>query len=181
MRFMTPALLAIATTGCSDSPAPVSVTAPEIRVAATGEETFEEDPWLKRAPLELAGAEIGCLLPTSKSAVVTSAARMEAVARLEHAEWVRISVSEIEGFAGRKIAVGPNEVPVLLRGVKRAHGVNGDPRLDRLRVAWSGGNVLVSQNCSREAPAPPMMHSPVVAVLPSEPTAVYPSTQVSLH
>lgn len=168
----------------SEAPPPAtSANEPTAAVEVNdAEATFDVDPWQKKEPPELlAPNPFAFQLPPSKVALVARAELSDAVRRLKTVDWVRLSASEAERFVGKKIVIGTSEVPILLRGT--AYLPTPDPSLpnDKLRVAWKGGAVIVTQLCTRLAPRPPMAHSPVIAVLPAEPTVVYTSAATSLH
>jgi len=172
--------LSITASGCGELPASSMVVSQEVRPTEAGT-TFDVDPWQRRAPHGAIKDRLSNRLDSSKVAVVLEEKRDEAVRRLESVDWTRVSAEELESFAGRRIEIGAGEIPVLLRGTTRSPSAEGDPGGDLLQVTWKGGAVIVSQICFRSPPTPPMIHSPVVAVLPGEPAIVYPSSSITFR
>lgn len=138
------------------------------------------DGWLRRGYRDLIRGYSGDL-PKEKAATVTDEFEAEAERRLESVAWARIESAEADAFVGRRLSIGPGEISVLLRGVAWEYTLGSTrERSDKLRVRWKDGVVVVLQIGSRDADAHPrIVRRAAVAVLPGEPTDVYPDGMVS--
>jgi len=157
-----------------------AVTTEPSTKAPESADTSDVSTWVNTPPREALRGEFSHRLAQSKIAIVADDACDEAIRRLERVDWVRLSESEIEHFAGRKLEIGTDEIPALLRGTTRAHSQDRLQEFDKLNVVWKDGAVITMHVCRRHAPDPPMIRVPVVAVLPAEPSTVYTSSFVSL-
>jgi hypothetical protein len=135
--------------------------------------TAAVDPWChRRSQGEIESTKLSPV-PAGKFERVVESRLADAEDALAKRAWKRVTLDEAQELVGRRLSADGGEVAVLLRGVETKKKSDDSYVADQLDLQWGGGVVVVRSRCWRAWPMPPARHSPVVAILPREPTDVF--------